>query len=35
MVKVELPALEGDNVIIEALGFPCICSPLPLSVEVD
>ena len=21
--------------IIEALGFPCICSPLPLCVEVD
>ena len=35
VVKVELRALEGDNVIIEALGFPCICSPLPLAVEVD
>ena len=35
MIKVELRALEGDNVITEALGFPCICSPLPLAVEVD
>ena len=35
VVRVNLRGLEGDNIIIEALGFPCICSPLPLAVEVD
>ena len=34
VVKVELRTLEGD-VVIEALGFPSICSPLPVAVEVD